>query len=84
MLLQNLLRPLPRHDLRQLSPLPLVLRQFVLGVRSSFAQDVKDIVKIEAITVGEDALVLDVWVDERGDVETGDVRDVDVEAWGGV
>lgn len=82
MLLQGLLRPLPWHHFRQLLPVSLVLRQLVLSTKRSFTQDVEDLIEVEALARPEKALVLDVRVDERRGVKTGEVCDVDVEACG--
>ena len=45
-------------------------------VRPKFAQDTEDTVPVVRLGEGEDALILDFWVDEAGDVQTGVILDV--------
>ena len=50
-------------------------------VRPKFAQDTEYAVPVVRLGEGEDALILDFWVDEAGDVQPGVVLDVDEPFW---
>jgi len=79
-LVQNLLGSALAHHSAQVFAVVLdVLGKLVIG--SQLAQDGQDLVPGVWLGESEDALVLDVRVDEPGDVKTGGVADVDEVFW---